>query len=364
VLMGVLTALAILALLIVVHEAGHFFAATWQGIRVSGFSVGFGPALIRRKRRGVTYALRAIPLGGFVSFPDDEEDSAIPADDPDLLRNRPLPQRALVIAAGVLANLLLAYSVLLGQSLVLGIPDGFSSGQGVLVSGIQSGQAAAAAGLRPGDRILTVEGAALGGGQAAVSDLVERIRRAPGLGLNLQAERDGRPISLSLTPADLGGIGRIGAQLQPDGNERFRAPLGPLEPFRQANHDFTALTRRTVDGFLTLLTHFGETAPQVSGPVKIVEMGASLARQGGSSLFLFTALISINLAVLNALPLPMLDGGQFALLLLEGLRGRPLPERFQMAFMQSGFVLLMGLSLVLIVKDTSQLPAVQQLLSR
>ena len=88
------------------------------------------------------------------------------------------------------------------------------------------------------------------------------------------------------------------------------------------------------------------------------------ASQGGSSLFLFTALISINLAVLNALPLPLLDGGQFALLLLEGLRGRPLPDRLQMAFMQSGFLLLVGLSVVLIVKDTSQLSAVQQLLGR
>ncbi|NBW61926.1 MAG: RIP metalloprotease RseP, partial [Synechococcaceae bacterium WB4_1_0192] len=121
---------------------------------------------------------------------------------------------------------------------------------------------------------------------------------------------------------------------------------------------------RTVEGFASLITHFGETASQVSGPVKIVEMGASLARQGGSSLFLYTALISINLAVLNALPLPLLDGGQFLLLLIEGLRGRPLPERFQMVFMQSGFVFLVGLSLVLIVKDTSQLQAVQQLLGR
>ena len=93
-------------------------------------------------------------------------------------------------------------------------------------------------------------------------------------------------------------------------------------------------------------------------------MGASLAKQGGSSLFVFTALISINLAVLNALPLPLLDGGQFVLLLLEGVRGKPLPERFQMAFMQSGFVFLVGLSAVLIVKDTSQLPAVQQLFNR
>ena len=362
--MGVLTALAILAGLIVVHEAGHFFAATWQGIRVSGFSVGFGPVLLQRQRRGVQFALRAIPLGGFVAFPDDDEDSPIPADDPDLLRNRPLPQRALVIAAGVLANLLLAWAVLVGQGVVVGIPAGFSATPGVLVAGVQPGQAAAAAGLRPGDRVLAVDGRDLGGGQSAVAALVERVKGAPDQSLRLRAEREGTTVELQLTPADLGGIGRIGAQLQPSGSESFRPARNPLEVLRQANHDFVALTRRTVEGFASLITHFGETASQVSGPVKIVEMGASLARQGGSSLFLYTALISINLAVLNALPLPLLDGGQFLLLLIEGLRGRPLPERFQMAFMQSGFVFLVGLSLVLIVKDTSQLQAVQQLLGR
>jgi membrane-associated protease RseP (regulator of RpoE activity) len=362
--MGVLTALAILAGLIVVHEAGHFFAATWQGIRVSGFSVGFGPVLLQRQRRGVQFALRAIPLGGFVSFPDDDEDSPIPADDPDLLRNRPLPQRALVIAAGVLANLLLAWAVLLAQGVVVGIPAGFSATPGVLVAGVQPGQAAAAAGLQPGDRILAIDGTDLGGGQSAVAALVQQVKGAPDQPLRLQAERGGATLELRLTPADLGGIGRIGAQLQPSGRESFRPARSPLEAVRQANHDFTALTRRTVEGFASLVTHFGETASQVSGPVKIVEMGATLARQGGGSLFLYTALISINLAVLNALPLPLLDGGQFLLLLIEGLRGRPLPERFQMAFMQSGFVFLVGLSLVLIVKDTSQLQAVQQLLSR
>jgi membrane-associated protease RseP (regulator of RpoE activity) len=140
--MGVLTALAILAGLIVVHEAGHFFAATWQGIRVSGFSVGFGPVLLERRRRGVQFALRAIPLGGFVSFPDDDEDSPIPADDPNLLRNRPLTQRALVIAAGVLANLLLAWTVLVAQGLVVGIPAGYGASPGVLVAGVAPGQAA------------------------------------------------------------------------------------------------------------------------------------------------------------------------------------------------------------------------------
>ena len=362
--MGVLTALAILAGLIVVHEAGHFFAATWQGIRVSGFSVGFGPVLLQKQRRGVQFALRAIPLGGFVSFPDDDEDSSIPSDDPDLLTNRPLPQRALVIAAGVIANLLLAWAVLMAQGAFVGIPAGFSATPGVLVSGVQQGQAAAASGLKAGDRILAVDGRDLGGGQSAVSQLVELVKGAPDQTLRLRAERQGQALELQLTPADLSGIGRIGAQLQPSGTEAFRRPRSPIEVIQQANHDVALLTKRTVDGFITLVTHFGETAGQVSGPVKIVEMGASLAKQGGSSLFLYTALISINLAVLNALPLPMLDGGQFVLLLLEGLRRKPLPEKFQMAFMQSGFVLLVGLSVVLIVKDTSQLAAVQQLLGR
>ncbi len=364
--MGVLTALAILAGLIVVHEAGHFFAATWQGIRVSGFSVGFGPALLKRQRGGVVYALRAIPLGGFVSFPDDEEpaDTTVQRDDPDLLRNRPLAQRALVIAAGVLANLALAWAVLLAQGLVLGIPAGFSTSPGVLVAAVQPGQPAARSGLQAGDRIVALQGQELAGGQRAVSELVERIRQSPAQRLGIAAERQGQRRQLWLLPDDQGGIGRIGAQLQPNGSELFRAPRSPLEPIRQANADFLAVTQRTVSGFGALLTHFGETAGQVSGPVKIVEMGAALADQGGSSLFMFTALISINLAVLNALPLPLLDGGQLLLLLIEALRGRPLPLHYQTAFMQSGFVFLVGLSLLLIVKDTSQLPVIQQLLGR
>ncbi|MBC1261561.1 RIP metalloprotease RseP [Synechococcus sp. BSF8S] len=360
--MGVLSALAILAALIVVHEAGHFFAATWQGIRVSGFSIGFGPALLQRQRRGVQFALRAIPLGGYVAFPDDDEDSDIPSDDPDLLRNRPLPQRALVIAAGVIANLLLAWAVLFGQGLVVGIPAGFSATPGVLVAAVQPGQPAATSGLMAGDRILSLGGVPVGGGSKAVVDLVADIQGAPERTLQIEADRAGQTVSLRLTPSDRDGLGRIGAQLQPNGSEVFRPAKGPLELLGQTNRVFVQLIRRTVDGFVALVTHFGETAPQVSGPVKIVEMGASLARQGGGSLFVFAALISINLAVLNALPLPLLDGGQFVLLLLEGLRGRPLPDRLQLAFMQSGFLLLVGLSVVLIVKDTSQLSVVQQLL--
>ena len=97
--------------------------------------------------------------------------------------------------------------------------------------------------------------------------------------------------------------------------------------------------------------------------MKIVEIGAQLSEQG-SGLVFFMALISINLAVLNAFPVPLLDGGQMFLLMLEGLRGRPVPERWQLAYLQSGFLLIVGLTVVLIVRDTSQLPLVQQLITR
>ena len=120
--MNVLASLLALGLLIVIHEAGHFLAARLQGIRVNGFSVGFGPALLKTEQGGVTYALRLLPLGGFVSFPEDDEESDIPKDDPDLLRNRPIPQQILVISAGVLANLLLAWLVLVGHTATTGVP--------------------------------------------------------------------------------------------------------------------------------------------------------------------------------------------------------------------------------------------------
>ncbi len=122
--MSVLAAISVLALLIVVHELGHFIAARSQGIHVNRFSLGFGPILWKYQGPETEYALRAIPLGGFVGFPDDElEESGIPANDPNLLRNRPVLDRAIVISAGVIANLIFAYFLLVTQIGTVGIPE-------------------------------------------------------------------------------------------------------------------------------------------------------------------------------------------------------------------------------------------------
>ncbi len=351
----ILAALAVLGLLIAIHETGHFLAATWQGIRVSSFSIGLGPVLLGWRRRGIQFALRAIPIGGYVAFPDSDAEEEIHPQDPDLFRNRPLPQRALVIAAGVLANLVFAWVVLVAQGAVYGVPDGISAAEGIVVTGVSPHSPAALAGLQPGDHVVAVNGQPLGEGNGAVQTIITTVQTHPDKPLTLQLEGGG-PQERQVTPRlDEEGTSRIGAQLQPYGMGRYR-PVGGLgELLATASQGFWSITANTLAGYGQLLTHFQATAQQLGGPVRIVEVGAQLAQQGGASLLLFTALISINLAVLNALPLPALDGGQMVLLLWEGLRGRPLPERWTLAVNRLGLALLLGLVGVLMVRDTAQL---------
>ncbi len=359
--MNVLASIAVLGFLILFHESGHFLAAISQRIRVNGFSIGFGPALIQKQINGVTFAIRALPLGGFVSFPDVGKGSNIPADDPDLLQNRPIAQRALVISAGVIANLLLAWILLAGQASLIGIPN--QPDPGVLIMSVQQGEAADIAGLSPGDRIVSISGKSLGTDQEAVKLFINKVQNAPEEKILIERIREDKQETISIKPSNNLGNGKIGAQLQPNFTNEIHPAKNISEIITHADTQFIDFLTRTINGYKGLVTDFGATSQQLSGPVKIVEIGAHLSEQGGSGLILFAALISINLAVLNSLPLPLLDGGQLALLLFEGVRGRPVPEPIQQAIVQSGFLLIVGLSVVLIIRDTTQLNMFQQLIS-
>jgi RIP metalloprotease RseP len=151
-------------------------------------------------------------------------------------------------------------------------------------------------------------------------------------------------------------------QLQRNGEFQYRRANTVFEVFTLAAREFQDMLVQTVQGFAMLITNFSQMAGQVAGPVKIVEQGAGLAAANAATLFPFTAIISINLAIINILPLPALDGGQLAFLLIEALRGKPLPDRVQENVMQTGLVLLLGLGVFLIVRDTSQLAIFQELL--
>jgi membrane-associated protease RseP (regulator of RpoE activity) len=362
--MSVLAAIAVLALLIVVHELGHFMAARLQKIHVNRFSIGFGPILWKYQGPETEYAIRAIPLGGFVGFPDDDpEESNIPENDPNLLRNRPILDRAIVISAGVIANLIFAYLVLVAQVGTYGVPTGFNYQPGVIVPQVVSQESAAAiAGIKSGDIIIAVDGKELGASKEAIPSLKRAIESHAGQPLELTLQRNKAKLSVKVTPQPAPeGTGRIGVQLAPNGTATYRRANSTFEVLSLGADRFQTIFVGTVQGFYQLITHFKETVGQVAGPVKIVEEGAKVAQNDTGNLFLFAAIISINLAIINILPLPALDGGQLAFLLIEGLRGKPLPTHIQDGVMQTGLMLLLGLGIFLIIRDTTQLEAIQKL---
>ena len=191
--------------------------------------------------------------------------------------------------------------------------------------------------------------------------LIEKIQTSPNQTLSLLVQREDQTYSLTITPKDENGKGIIGVQLAANREViRYKAS-NIIDAVVSGANEFQRLSIFIFQGFGQLISNFGETAEQVSGPVAIVAIGASIAKDNAANLFQFAALISINLAILNILPLPALDGGQLVFLGIEALRGKPLPNHIQDGVMQTGLMVLLGLGIFLIIRDTTQLDFVQQL---
>ncbi len=428
-----LPAIAVLALLIIVHELGHFTAARLQGIYANKFSIGFGPVLWKYQGPETEYALRAFPLGGFVGFPEDDPDeNTLDPKDPNLLKNRPILDRAIVMSAGVIANLIFAYLVLVLQMATVGAPQ--AEKPGVLVSrivaevtatnpqvadlGIKVGDtvffdqkfdytynsqantaqlvvkaseqavqlpvqhksegskpdlakislpanvalsidlkpnAAMRYGIKPGDVIVSAAGRTFGQAIDEQGSLRKIIEVNPGKPVDLSVQRGDQLLALAVTPEAIStGEGRIGAGLDANG-ALARKRVGGLAAFSAAADEFQKIVYDTVAGFGMLVSRFNTVASQVAGPVAIVAAGSRITQSDAANLFYFAALISVNLAIINILPLPALDGGHLAFLLLEGLRGKPVPSKIQDGVMQTGLMLLLGLGIFLIIRDTANL---------
>jgi membrane-associated protease RseP (regulator of RpoE activity) len=359
--MSTLAAIGVLAILIFVHELGHFLAARLQGIYANKFSIGFGPVLLKYQGKQTEYALRALPLGGFVGFPDDDPESDIPPTDPNLLSNRPILDRAIVISAGVIANLIFAYFLLVVQVSVIGFQQ-IDYHPGVTIAGITNASSAAGkAGIQANDAVLAVNSQQLGEGKPAIVKLMAEIQSHPSQPITFQIERDKKTLEIKVTPdATADGKGQIGVKLVPNADIIIDRAINPIDALKKGAVEFERVIVLTVQGLAQLVTNFGETATQIAGPIKIVEIGSSIAENNIAGLLQFGALISVNLAVMNTLPLPALDGGQLAFLLLEGLLGKPLPVKIQETVMQTGLFLLLGLGVFLVIRDTANLSSVQQ----
>lgn len=361
---SVLEAAGVLTAIIIVHESGHFLAAYLQGIHVSKFAVGFGPILAKFNANNVEYSIRAFPLGGFVGFPDNDPESGIPVDDENLLKNRPILDRVIVISAGVVANIIFAFVIIFTQVLSVGLPVQ-ETFPGVLVPEVRALSAASRDGLFPGDVVLSVDGNELPKtGPNVVSELVNVIKKSPKRNVLLKVARGDQQFEIGVIPDEnYDGTGKIGVQLSPNVKISKVLPKNLLEAFRFTGKEFWGLSYNVLDSLKQTFFNFSQTASKVSGPVAIIAVGAEVARSNIDGLYQFAAVLNINLAVINLLPLPALDGGSLALILIEAARGgRKLPLEVEQRIMSSGIMLVLLLGLFLIVRDTLNLDIIKDML--
>jgi regulator of sigma E protease len=315
----------VLGVLVSIHEMGHYLAARACGITVEAFSLGFGPALkIWVDRRGTEWKISVLPLGGYVKMygmsPDARADAAAAGEvfrPLEAYSEKKVWQRSIVAAAGPVANFLLAM-VLFG--VLLGV-----AGRQVplpVVGEVIADSSAAHAGLRVGDEIRAVNGAPV----KLFEDLRQVVVASPNRDVTLLVHRGTADMTVTahILAAPMSGSGILGVKSGAMRTER----LGPLQAIVGGVAETWDVLRQTMVGLISIVT--GQTgADELGGPISIAHMSGQVAQLGLLSLINFIALLSVNLGLVNLLPIPVLDGGHLMFYAAEALRGRPVPPRAQ-----------------------------------
>lgn len=330
---NVLRFVVVLGLLITVHELGHFLVAKWSRVRVHEFAIGFGPALIKKRFGETLYAVRALPLGGFVRMAGMEptetlaEDVDPSEDDARAFHRRPIPYRFAIIAAGPLMNLLLA--VLL-NAIIIGMVV-------VTVGNVTPGSPAAESGILPGDRFISVAGRRV----VTLDHVLSGIQQSEGDAVRIVVERDGERHQLLVEPKldAAQGVPMIGIEVMMSQGDARR----PLWESLAAGAEQTWMSIVALVQTLYLTVTGQVPADLLAGPLGIYQMTGTFARSGTIAFLGFVAALSISLGILNLLPIPVLDGGGLLLLLIEAVRGKPLSPEAR------GTAQLIGLSLLLLI---------------
>ncbi len=428
--------LFVLGVLIFVHELGHFLMARRIGVRVITFSLGFGPKLVNIKRGDTEYCVSAIPLGGYVKMAgENPEDSRTGAADEFLSKGK--WQRFQVLVMGPIMNLVLAVVVMAVVLYQGALVPAFEQ-EPVVIGAFADGSAGAKAGLKIGDRVVTVDGKPVGtwdqfamaivpkakrdvalgfirdgkpgqvtvvpegqgkyelgdigiqpavfpvirdfspgspaeqaglqpgdrilaaGGQEKISreKLVDMIKANEGKPLTLQIERAGAVQTVTVTPKKIDGLVMIGSHIDPF--EVRMVDPGPIEAVKlsfQKNWEWTRQIVETLGGLFTRDT----SVKQLMGPVAIADLSGTAAQAGWLQLFTLMAMISLNLGLLNLMPIPVLDGGHITILALEGLARRDFSMRVKEKMLMAGFVLLLMLMVTVIYNDLMRVQWIEKL---
>lgn len=348
-----------LSVLVFFHELGHYWVAKRNGVKVEVFSIGFGPELVGWNDKSETrWKICLMPFGGYVKMFGDSDAASSGIDESVRAFTeeekavsffyKPLRARAAIVAAGPIANFILAAILFALLYMAVGVPEKFYAGIGEVVAD----SAAAQAGLEKGDRILSINGTPLD----TFDDLRNIVMENPGVDLQTVVLRKGSELEIVLTPkeAEVGGktVGLLG--VRPDADQAEYIKYNPAQAVWMG-------VERTYDLSAQILSHLGTlisgggSMKDLGGPLRIAQVSGDAAKSGFDSLIYLMAVLSVNLGLINLFPIPMLDGGHLVFYAAEAIRGKPLSEKAQEYGFRLGLTLVLGLMVFATWNDLVQL---------
>jgi regulator of sigma E protease len=359
--------LFVLTIVVFFHELGHFLVARLCGVRVMVFSVGFGPELLGfNDRHGTRWKISAIPLGGYVKFFGDEDAASTPdhasvstmtaAERRESFHHQSVGKRAAIVAAGPIANFILAILIFASIFVFYGKPS-----TSARVDGIQPDSAAAAAGFQAGDVVVAIDGRPI----KTFSEMQRVVSTNAGQQLAVTVERGGARVDLKATPTlrevkdNFGNTHRLGVL----GISRSMAPadaqhqtVSPLPALWMGIEETWFVIDRTLS-YLGGVIVGREAADQLGGPIRIAQVSGQVATVGFVALMNLSAILSVSIGLLNLFPVPLLDGGHLLFYGIEAVRGKPLSERAQEMGFRVGLALVVMLMIFATFNDIIHLAA-------
>jgi regulator of sigma E protease len=342
----------VLGILIFIHELGHFLVAKWLGVVVLRFSLGFGPKLLGFQRGETEYRLSAIPLGGYVKMLGEENEEEVPAEQMERsFANQWVGKRAAIVFAGPLSNILLALVIFTVIFAVSGIPYLTTE-----VGSVTADSPASRVGIQAGDKVLELNGKPVANWEE-MSQAIQEEGKQP---LVLKLQRSEQELTVEVVP-ELRKLPNIFGEaverpvigVTASGKSEIRK----VNPLSAGYHSLVQTWNLTRLFFLTIVKLAQRVLPMdtLGGPILIAQMAGQQAQEGLLNLVYFLALISVNLAVLNLLPIPILDGGHLLFFLLEAVLRKPLSPRKIEYAQKVGLVLLIALMAIVFYNDIMRL---------
>lgn len=318
--------------MVIPHEFGHFAAAKLSGIKVNEFSIGMGPKLFQKQGKETKYSIRALPIGGFCAMEGEDEES----DNPRAFNNSTMPRKIFVLSAGALMNILVAIILMIITVQIIGIPTN-------TVGSVKANSPAKTAGIMNGDKIVSINDVKI----KSWGDVIKNIDKNSEKSLYIEVERDGANEKFKVIPEQEGERMVIGITSKPGHNIFKSISYGTVATWK--------INKAMYHGLYQMITGKVNLKKNVAGPIGIITLVGESSRQGILSFIYLAVIISINLAVINMLPFPALDGGRVIFTIIRRITGNAISDEVEGRIHLVGFILLIALLIFVTWNDIARL---------